>query len=30
LLGILFFICLLQMCANEVTHAPQPFIYFQF
>jgi D-alanyl-lipoteichoic acid acyltransferase DltB (MBOAT superfamily) len=30
LLGILFFISLLQMCSTYTTHAPQPFIYFQF
>jgi alginate O-acetyltransferase complex protein AlgI len=30
LLGILFFISLLQMCSAYTTHAPQPFIYFQF
>jgi alginate O-acetyltransferase complex protein AlgI len=29
-LGLLFFICLLQMCSTYVSHTPQPFIYFQF
>ena len=30
LLGVLFFICLLQMCGAHVRRTPQPFIYFQF
>ncbi len=30
LLGLLFFISLLQMCSAYINHAPQPFIYFQF
>ncbi|MGD0461496.1 MAG: MBOAT family protein [Tepidisphaeraceae bacterium] len=29
-LGVLFFICLLQMCGTYASRAPQPFIYFQF
>jgi alginate O-acetyltransferase complex protein AlgI len=29
-LGVLFFICLLQMCGMYARRSPQPFIYFRF